>query len=228
MCTATFLPLGDHNFIFTSSRDIPYSRKSALAPEIYVENGVELYYPKDGEAGGTWIGTSEKKRLVCLLNGGYKDHEVQSSYRKSRGLVVKDVLEADEVYEFLKQVDLLDIEPFTLIVVDWNDTLELVEFVWTGKKKHYFNIPKQPQIWSSSTLYDEETKKLRQEWFQSWQSMTANYTRESILNFHKTAGNGNPRQNVLMKRDGGGTVSISSVQLGEKGQVDFYYEPIPR
>lgn len=223
MCTVTYLPLGDDSFILTSSRDVPYKREKALQPKEYVEDGVKIVYPKDGKAGGTWIGTSEKDRLICLLNGGYKNHESKPAYRKSRGLIVKELLVVTEINQALVQIDLDEIEPFTLVIVDWCLGLELIEFVWTGKKKHIFKIPQEAHIWSSATLYDDATKKLRQEWFVSWKDAMAEFSQESILAFHKTAGNGNPIQNVLMKRDGGGTVSISSIKR-EKGELNFLYE----
>ena len=72
MCTVTYLPLGNDEFILTSSRDVPYARERAEHPKKYDENGVTIYYPKDGKAGGTWIGVSDQKRLICLLNGGFE------------------------------------------------------------------------------------------------------------------------------------------------------------
>jgi hypothetical protein len=51
MCTVTFLPVNNNNFILTSSRDVPFSREKAQFPKMYIENGIELYYPKDGQAG---------------------------------------------------------------------------------------------------------------------------------------------------------------------------------
>lgn len=61
MCTVTFLPFKNDNFILTSSRDVPFARKRAEFPQKYTEDGTELIYPKDGQAGGTWIGISDKK-----------------------------------------------------------------------------------------------------------------------------------------------------------------------
>jgi len=225
MCTVTFLPLSDTDFILTSSRDVPFSRKKALAPQKYIEDSVELIYPKDGEAGGTWIGTSSKNRLICLLNGGYKKHTSKESYRKSRGSIVKELLKSDDISTALTSINLEDIEPFTLAIVDWNDGLEVFEFVWTGAKKHFFNLPKLPHIWSSSTLYDDETKKLRQEWFSKWNSSVDSYSQEKIIKFHKTAGVGNPEIDVLMKREKGGTVSITSVSHVNKA-LHFIYEDV--
>ena len=223
MCTVTYLPLGENEFILTSSRDVPFARKKADSPKMYIEDSVELAYPKDGDASGTWIGVSSKNRLICLLNGGYKYHASKESYRKSRGIIVKDLLKSDNISDALTQIDLQDIEPFTLVIVDWNDSLELYEFVWTGAKKHLFNIPQVPHIWSSSTLYDDATKKLRQDWFGEWQFGVEEYKEKNIINFHKTAGTGNSETDVLMKREKGGTVSITSISR-KKDKLHWIYE----
>lgn len=224
MCTVTYLPLGENDFILTSSRDVPYARKNAEEPQVYVEDGVELNYPKDGEAGGTWIGTSDKNRLVCLLNGGFYYHTSRSTYKKSRGLIVKELLKVDDIKNGLKQIELTGIEQFTLVIVDWNTELELIEFVWDGKKKHLKKMQQEPLIWSSSTLYDREVKKLRKEWFVDWQNKN-NFNQKNILNFHRTAGIGDSAIDVLMDRKVGGTVSITSV-LKEKDVISMKYEGV--
>lgn len=223
MCTVTFLPLGKNDFILTSTRDVPFARKRAIEPKLYVEDSVEITFPKDGEAGGTWIGTSSKNRLVCLMNGGFINHIPKEKYRISRGLIVKELLKADDISDILTRINLDDIEPFTLVIVDWNDGLELLDFVWTGEIKHLSSLPKTPHIWSSSTLYNEATKKLRQQWFNKWQSHQENFTQSNIIHFHKTAGEGNAETNVLMKRDGGGTVSITSIKR-KKNKLQLIYE----
>lgn len=223
MCTVTYLPLGGNEFILTSSRDVPFTRKKAESPKRYIEDAIEITYPKDGDAGGTWIGTSSKNRLICLLNGGYKNHISKEKYRKSRGIIVKELLKSENISDALTQIDLVDIEPFTLVIVDWNDGLELYEFVWTGEKKQLINIPQVPHIWSSSTLYDDATKNLRQEWFTQWQSGVSEYQQKKIINFHKTAGIGNPEIDVLMKREKGGTVSITSISR-KKDKLHLIYE----
>lgn len=224
MCTVSYLPLGDNEFILTSSRDVPYARKSADAPKKFFENDVEITYPKDGEAGGTWIGKSEKNRLICLLNGGFEYHTSRASYKKSRGLIVKELLTADETLEGLEKIDLIGVEQFTLVIVDWNKDLKLYEFVWDGEKKHLKEKEQEPCIWSSSTLYDKGVKKMREDWFESWQE-TNDFNLESILKFHKTAGIGDPCIDVMMDRKLGGTVSISQLKR-EDDKISFDYYPI--
>lgn len=224
MCTVTYLPTGKNEFILTSNRDVPYTREKANEPQVYKEEGVELNYPKDGEAGGTWIGTSSKNRLICLLNGGFYYHTSRSTYKKSRGLVVTELLKVDDIKKGIQEIELNGIEQFTLTIVDWNNELDLFEFVWDGTKKHLKKMKQEPQIWSSATLYDRDVKKLRKEWFADWQNNNE-MTQETILNFHKTAGIGDPAIDIKMDRKIGGTVSITSV-LKEGEVVSMNYESI--
>ena len=224
MCTVTYLPLGNSNFILTSSRDIPFSRESALHPKKYLEDTIDIYYPKDGKAGGTWIGLSSKNRLICLLNGGFVYHTSRAFYKKSRGLIVKQLLKAVDVRKELEYIDLIDVEQFTLTIVDWNNDLELLEFVWDGQQKHLKKLEQLPNIWSSSTLYDDDIKQLRKDWFLNWQN-THDFSTSNILKFHKTAGIGDKHIDVLMNRGLGGTVSITSIKK-ENNSIGMIYEDI--
>ena len=224
MCTVTYLPLKKDQFILTSNRDVGYVRQRALAPNEYIEDGVEIYYPKDGEAGGTWIGTSSKNRTLCLLNGGFVNHKSGGSYRASRGKIVIDLLKCDNIEKELKTIDLLNIEPFTLVIVDWQQDLKLIEFVWDGTVGHLKNLPQEMYIWSSSTLFTEEMKKLRKKWFSTWREKNP-IDQESILKFHHEAGIGNPNVDVILKRKNVGTVSITSVKKDSSG-LQMYYKAI--
>ena len=117
MCTVTYLPQENDGFILTSNRDESPMRKT-IPPKKYVENGVELAYPKDQLAGGTWIGASTKNRLVCLLNGAFKKHVRNSYYKMSRGLVVKNILTVTDAVAYIKGFNFNDIEPFTIILFE--------------------------------------------------------------------------------------------------------------
>lgn len=223
MCTVTYLPLSETDFILTSNRDVPFAREKALAPKTYLEEGVKMTYPKDGKAGGTWIGLSDKKRLICLLNGGFEYHTSRNSYRMSRGIILKTLLKAEDVLDALEKLDLTAIEQFTLAIVDWQKNLQLYEFVWDGIQKHLKKLPQEPRIWSSSTLYDPFVKKLRKEWFAEWQNQE--FTTENILKFHHTAGVGDSNIDVMMDRGLGGTVSITSVKKNKKA-IEIDYEDV--
>ena len=224
MCTVTYLPINKDEFILTSNRDVPYAREKALEPKKYIESGVELYYPKDGKGGGSWIGSSAKNRSLCVLNGGFVNHISKPDYRKSRGKVVIELLKCEDIENGLNKINLTDIEPFTLIIIDWNDQLILIEFVWNGEKNYKELLTQKPHIWSSSTLYTDEIKKMRKNWFTEWQKKN-NFSSENILKFHHEAGIGDKKNNVLMKRQKVGTVSITSI-IKKGNQVSMIYETI--
>lgn len=224
MCTVTFLPLPEDGFVLTSNRDVGYQREKALYPAIYEEEGVSLFYPKDGKAGGTWIGTSRNNRLICLLNGGFENHTRAAFYPKSRGLIVKELLIADSFEEACVQIDLEGIEPFTLVVVDWKQNRQLFEFVWDGEQRFLKELDQRPYIWSSSTLYTQEMKGMRQEWFSKWLEKRE-ISPGSVLKFHKEAGIGDPGIDIVLKREKVGTVSITQV-VQTDAVTDMHYFPL--
>lgn len=73
MCTVTYIPT-KNGFCFTSNRDEKASRET-IQPTIYINNGMELIYPKDKVAGGTWVAADGKNRIACLLNGAFEGHK---------------------------------------------------------------------------------------------------------------------------------------------------------
>lgn len=225
MCTVTLL--SDHSsekkFILTSSRDEAPGRKTD-APDFHVENGVKMVFPKDVIAGGTWLGISEKQRLICLLNGEFEKHKRNPPYRLSRGVVVKDLLAVADYQEAVKQYDLGGVEPFTIIAIEWQEVLKFTEFVWDGTSKHFKQLPQRPQIWSSSPLYSSQMKELRKSWFQEFLNENEP-TPEKLLEFHESAGIGDPNVDVVMDRGVVKTQSISQVKLS-KGTIDFHYHDL--
>lgn len=210
MCTVTIIPKGKNDFILTSNRDEAPNRIS-LAPDFYEVDNTKLLFPKDELSGGTWIGVSEKNRLICVLNGGFEYHERKAAYRISRGVVAKHFMVADSILETIEAYNFEAIEPFTIIIADWNNTLKLYELVWDGEQKHVVELPLEPKIWSSSTLYNESMRKERLQWFEDFKTeniLDAN----STLKFHKIAGKNNDEYGVIMNRGFVKTTSITQVE----------------
>lgn len=222
MCTVTFLPLADDSFILTSNRDEQKNRET-IPPKKYIEDGVELIYPKDKIAGGTWIGTSSKKRLICVLNGAFEKHKRKQSYTKSRGVLAKEILKSENSLKYIEDLDLEGIEPFTLIFVDWEEDLSVYELIWDENTKHFKKLKNEPHIWSSSTLYEKEMRNVRQQWFEKW-IVENEFSTNTILKFHHSE-IGDKEQSILMKRPNVETVSITSV-IKQGDLVEMLYEDI--
>ena len=209
MCTVTLIPKGTDDFVLTSNRDEAPDR-TTLSPDFYTIDKTKLLFPKDEVAVGSWIGVSEKQRLLCVLNGGFVRHERKSNYRLSRGIVMKDLLVAANLDEAINVYDLDGVEPFTLVIVDWEGSMKFKEFVWDGVDKHVKNLPIEPTIWSSSSLYNASMKNERLDWFANFKTENE-FSSNAIMKFHTTAGTGNDDYGVIMDRVFVKTTSITQV-----------------
>lgn len=209
MCTLSFIYKGNNNFLLTSSRDEAVNRRT-VPPKLYQEEGVSMLYPKDELAGGTWVGVSSRNRLLCLLNGAYVKHTRKEFYRKSRGLIVKELLCVPKLTETVKSYNLNDIEPFTLVLIDWEQQLSLTELVWDGKQKQVTRLPLESKIWSSSSLYNKEMKLLREQWFVDFLSQNGT-SKEELFYFHENYGIGDA--NIDLKIDRGFLKTVSITQF---------------
>lgn len=211
MCTVTFIRNKDLIF-FTSSRDEKVQRSQASPPGIYHVNDTRLMFPKDADAGGTWIAVRDNLNAAVLLNGAFKSHLPMPPYKRSRGLILIDILASpDSVRQFL-QFNLKAIEPFTLILLK---EFLIFECRWDGNEKYCKQLSTdQNHIWSSATLYDLAIQQRREVWFEKWQRKNPQPTRKDIFNFHQFAGDGDEENDILMNRQGQlFTVSITGIQL---------------
>jgi hypothetical protein len=220
MCTVTIIPIGKNDFVLTSNRDEAPDRVS-LIPDFHSIDDTKLLFPKD-KMGGTWIGVSEKNRVVCVLNGGFVKHERQASYRKSRGIVANDFMVSNDIVKTIESYNLEGIEPFTIVIADWNSSLKFYELVWDGKYKHVIELPFESRIWSSSTLYNEGMQRERQQWFENFEAVY-DLNADSTLDFHKNTAIENMNYGVIMNRGFVKTTSITQVEK-QGSNVDMRYE----
>lgn len=117
MCIISFYKQGDQ-VVLTHNRDEQISRLASLAIEERKWNNKTFYAPIDQSKNGTWIFYSEQY-IACILNGGKdKPIHLKSSYEKSRGIVLLDLLKYDSVTDFVKNESLIGIAPFTIFVFE--------------------------------------------------------------------------------------------------------------
>jgi uncharacterized protein with NRDE domain len=220
MCTVTYIPTNDKYFI-SSNRDEKNSRSKAIAPTVYEINQRKIIFPKDGDAGGSWIALQENGNAAVLLNGAFEKHIAMPPYRKSRGKIFLNIIADERPVRYFHQLFLGQIEPFTLIVLEKDN---LYECRWDGNDKYYQQLKKhRPYIWSSPTLYEKSIVSKREQWFASFLNGNPHPTQKDILEFHQFTGDGDIRNNLLMEREGiYATVSITSMLLTQdRGSMKY-------
>jgi len=229
MCTVSYIPPQNANgFILTSNRDERVQRDT-IKPRLYSIGGMQLCFPQDVKAGGSWIAANNEGRLACLLNGGWDLHEKQPYHTHSRGTVLIDLVASrQEPMVFFSYYDLSHTEPFTVISIDINGGVGIsafTEFIWDGSRKYLKNLdPHQSYLWSSVTLYSAAERKLRKEWFDRFlQEQSVNITPELVHTFHTGKHTTDENINLVMKRNEElKTVSITQV-TPEKGNFSMKY-----
>ena len=224
MCTVTYIPVKG-KVLLTSNRDEKGIRKKAVAPVIHTVGQYKLLFPQDAQAGGTWIGASETGTTMVLLNGGFIKHEPAAAYQKSRGLIFLDILSQQNALSAYKKINLLGIEPFTLVI--WEDN-HLYECRWSGEEKYIREVdPTQPHIWSSVTLYTQEIIQKREHWFAEWLAQHPHPTSEDIIAFHLFGGNGDSENDIRMNRNNEMlTVSVTNIMCDDQSATMLYNDII--
>ena len=211
MCTVTFIP-GKEKVFLTSNRDVSTDRFPALPPQSYPCDTGTIFYPRDTAAGGTWFGVHENGQVLVLLNGGFKFHAPAPPYRKSRGLILLDLLGHESPFNYFRAISLEYIEAFTLVI--WEDE-NLFECRWDGERKYAKHLDKTiGHIWSSVTLYGQEAATRREKWFADWLKDMSDPAQTDVLHFHQFSGTGDSHNDLTMNRDGKfHTASITNVTI---------------
>jgi len=222
MCTVTFIP-GNGKLYITSNRDEKKWRKDAVPPTVYEFTSGRIIFPKDADAGGTWMACHQNGNAIVFLNGGLEAHEPNPPYRKSRGLVLLDLIEGATPFNSFLAMKLAGIEPFTAIV--WDEG-HLFECRWDGTTKHHQLLDEtKAHIWSSVTLYDALVIEKRNIWFEEWRKKNSQPSLDAILHFHQFTGDGDPQNDLKMNRDGVVfTVSVTALELSNKEAAMHYLD----
>lgn len=182
MCTVSFFK-DKERVIITSNRDENIQRPLALPPTRLIINNQPIYCPIDPVHQGTWFAVNPKGRVLVLLNGAEEKHIPMPPYKKSRGLVLIDLVSSEDFHNKWNSVDLNKIENFTLVFFEKNT---LFQFQWNGEEKSQIPLdPTKPHIWSSTTLYDEKTIDQRKNWYFDFLKSKNNLvSANDLLTFH--------------------------------------------
>lgn len=217
MCTVTFFKT-ENAFILTSNRD-EQPKRSAITLEEKTINQQKFFFPKDEKEGGTWCAVSEKGNAIVLLNGAFLAHTKKETYRKSRGVILLEILEKEDFSLALKDLKLSNIEPFTLIILQNN---LLTEFRWNGSEKYFKKLDiSERHIWSSATLYNENARQKREKLFQTFFSKNRAVA-ENILKFHQTKTKDLQNGIVINRNNLVKTISTTQITISENISIKHW------
>ena len=224
MCTVTYIPKGDNQFILTSNRDENQSRTTSLL-ESRLVGAEQVLFPVDPISGGSWIAISQSNRLAGILNGAFEKHHHDPPYKRSRGLILLDYFKTPGISHFIKRHDLEGIEPFTMVMYEQD---LLVELRWDGVLKHTKNISlNTPHIWSSCTLYDQPARTKRADWFEKWWQETKDPDANDLLQFHRYGGEQDPSDGFVMNRGNKvKTLSITGIEKNRSSAILHHHDLI--
>jgi hypothetical protein len=224
MCTVTYVPVKQGYFL-TSNRDEKHTRSKALYPQQYFINNASLLFPKDADAGGTWIVLKENGDSLCLLNGAFENYEHTNKYTLSRGQVVLQIASSITMIDNFDEIDLINTAPFTLIIVSNG---KLYECRWDREKKHCKSLDDTTShIWSSATLYDYSQQQKRKRWFDEWSKENKQPGMYNLFHFHKNTGDGDIENDLIMNRNNKlFTVSITGISVTNNDCLMQYIDVI--
>lgn len=224
MCTVSFVNVND-TIIITSNRDEKVIRPSAIPPRDYNINGKNVIFPKDPKAGGTWFVVDADGTVLVLLNGADEKHKVELPYRKSRGLIVLDIISSFSPKDFWEEIDLENIEPFTLVLFQNN---ALFQLRWNGIQKETTPLDiRKNHVWSSSTLYSRAIREKRSKWFYTFLETNPEISESEMLRFHRYTEQENQENGLVINRnDEMKTLSITQSVIEKNKVAILHYDLI--
>ena len=199
MCTVSFYR-DNSKVIITSNRDENINRPAADSPKKISNGAKTLYYPKDPQSGGTWFAVNSFGFVFVLLNGAEAKHIPNPPYRKSRGLILLDIINSDNFLEKWNLINLSNIEPFTVIAFVEN---QLFQIRWNEVEKSLVQLDiNSSYIWSSITLYKDDIISKRELWFSEFLNENKeNTSSDDFLSFHTNTQKNDTQNGLVINRN---------------------------
>jgi len=163
MCTVTFIPKR-HGFYLGMNRDERIARGPATPPACLESACIAAIYPRDIE-GGTWIGVNQFGVAFALLNWNDVALDSNIEKRRSRGLLIPELLSCASLQQAqarIKKLDLSGTLPFRLVAVSTESRM-IQQFQWDTRTLTTEARGWELRHWFSSSLSDQEAAAKRGE-----------------------------------------------------------------
>lgn len=190
-------------------------------PAAEIRNGKKIIFPKDPVGGGTWFAVNEDGTTGILLNGAFQKHIPFYPYKKSRGLVLLDLMDAPEGLAYFHNASLEKIQSFTIVFFQHKN---LYEFRWDEHQKYIQQLDADSNyIWSSVTLYDAAVIEKREKLFQHFIDNNPVINNHSIRDFHGSNFDDIENGFIISRRNGIQTQCITQAVVEENSIRLFHH-----
>jgi hypothetical protein len=238
MCTLTIVPVRDEaggdaraasGVRIACNRDESRLRPAALPPELRQAGPRRLLMPVDPVGGGTWIGASDAALALVLMNvytrpiGTLPLAPHRQTPATSRGTIIPHVAAAATLAEGLERarsLDLAQLEPFRLVLVDLHRQAE-VEWSDSSLKVRPPARLARPWFCTSSGLGDEIVAAPRRQLFAESFAPAADWIAAQDR-FHRHQWPDRRPASVWMTRPEARTVSLTVIEMDSR-EVRFRY-----
>lgn len=221
MCTASWILEGSGYELFFN-RDEKLTRKPADPPKLDQRDGIRFLAPSDGDFGGTWIGTNEFGVSVCLLNGVHSAGIPAPANRRSRGLLVLDLIAARSVSELAARLEAGGFSlyaPFTMAALGPSEPAAVME--WNGSETSFRFQPERQFMLTSSSFDSGRVKEGRRK---RYALLPTAATPEQLRAFHGSHEPEASAYSVCIHRTDAQTVSFSRIRVSAT-ETNFFYTP---
>jgi uncharacterized protein with NRDE domain len=225
VCTVSWIqePAGYH---LLSNRDEKLTRPSGFGPEIREKNGVRFVSPLDGAQLGTWIAVNEMGLGLAILNGEVSNGGGLAE-RRSRGLLILDLIDATDVQEIRNRLALADLSiyaSFHILALDYFQGSMVAD--WNAPTLGFRGDTAAACPLTSSSFDASGAAVTRRSEFERLRKTRGPLNAGVLLDFHEShvpqAGPYSP----CMHRSDAATVSFSWVNVCNR-EVSLYYSPAP-
>ena len=218
MCTLSYLPEGSLRWIFFN-RDESRQKARTGAPALFRTAKGNYFMPLDPESGGSWMGLHSAGFFICLLNNYPGDQNIHGPEYRSRGLLIRDILNLGVFPNAALLQEALarhSYAPFFLATFSWSRT-GLWE--WDGQGFRELPAAAGAGMLTSSAFQHERISARRGLRFQALRR----HTKATLRRFHRNRGGGCREEGILMSREEACTLSISEVCLrGRSASIRYY------
>ncbi len=227
MCTVTVVP-HETGIRVMCNRDERRSRPAALPPQLHDLGGRLAAIPLDPRGAGSWVGVNDAGIVVTLLNVSGSWRRSPEEPRRSRGLIVREVLRSGSLSHVLETVASLDVGLFDLfrLVVARGSTV--VDATSDGARRvttRQITLDR-PLIFTSSSLGDALVEAPRKQLFQRMVVERRSQWLRGQARFHRHQWPSRPEISVRMERHDALTVSRTVVEVTRARRSLFYESPV--